>query len=81
MREVYKYAAFCIAATASKNCHSGLFVDRDLEDRTPVKVHFTGPRLAEGAFLVPDGDYALITDWISPAYNIDDAPLNRRAWV
>jgi hypothetical protein len=81
MGDVYRNAAFCIAATAARNCNYGLFVNRDLNHRPPVKVstrwrHATGDKHS-----VLDGDYAVYTSWISTAFNIDDAPLNQRAWV
>jgi hypothetical protein len=81
MGEVYRNAAFCIAATAAKNCDFGLFVDRDLNHRSPVRVNIRWRQIAGSKHSVLDGDYALCTEWISATFNIDDAPLNQRAWV
>jgi hypothetical protein len=81
MGKVYRYAAFCIAATAAENCNSGLFFDRDLKYRTPVKVSTRWTQVTWGKHKMLDDDYALCPEWISATFNIDEAPLNQRAWV
>jgi hypothetical protein len=81
MCDVYGSAAFCIAATAAENSDTGLFVDRDLRFRTPVKVDINWGQVAATRGSVPSGSYALRTEWISTIFNIDDAVLNKRAWV
>ncbi|KAF2659825.1 HET-domain-containing protein [Lophiostoma macrostomum CBS 122681] len=81
MRDVYGSAAFCIAATAAEDSSTGLFVDRDLTNRTPVKVRLTPETSRQPNHNMLGNDYSLGVDWVSSHQVIDGATLNQRAWV
>jgi hypothetical protein len=81
MRDVYSNAAFCIAATAAQDGNIGLFVDRDSESLTPIKVQLKWHPSQPQPHPMRQGDYQLSCHWIIPEWAIDAAPLNQRAWV
>lgn len=68
MNEVYENAFCNIAATASKDCHGGLFYERDPILLEPCQFVYKQQKFQ----LISDGDWK---------YGIDYAPLNKRAWV
>jgi len=80
MGEVYGNAACCIAATASEDCHSGLFLDREPRLVQPVKVQATWSHELSSHRFPPPGTYWCSFAWTTPAI-VDNSPLNRRAWV
>ncbi|KAF1844378.1 HET-domain-containing protein [Cucurbitaria berberidis CBS 394.84] len=85
MKDTYKRAAFCIAATAAENGNAGLFYERDLRALTPIKINFE-PGLSS-SYATTCGSRSPLAGpyWIgceqSTRVAIDSACLNRRAWV
>jgi hypothetical protein len=84
MKEIYQHASLCIAATAAHNGNAGLFHDRDPRGVYPIKVDLSwsptvSPQLLSE--LPPAGRYWLEMQCLSTKAQIDDAPLNSRAWV
>jgi hypothetical protein len=75
MRDVYRNAVFCIAATAAENGNDGLFYDRDVQLSTSVNIEIRDP------FEPSPFPYQCSFGMTDPAVDIDQAPLNRRAWV
>ncbi|ORY11308.1 heterokaryon incompatibility protein-domain-containing protein [Clohesyomyces aquaticus] len=76
MRDVYRNAAFCIAATAAKNGDVGLFFDRDPQLFGPIPMDLTWPEY-EHKDSLRQCNFPLLDD----PWHIDAAPLNKRAWV
>jgi hypothetical protein len=83
MREVYSNAAFCIAATAAESGKNGLFLDRDMELMTPVRVELSRAINVRNKAPLDElcGSYWLSFEKHSRDICIDEAPLNQRAWV
>ncbi|KAJ3463423.1 hypothetical protein MRS44_008209 [Fusarium solani] len=72
MLEVYKYALFNIAATASTNSFGGLFQERD-PHLVQSEVVDINTKAIKGRFHLVDQEYF--------AQAVDEAPLNLRSWV
>ncbi|KAJ4157681.1 hypothetical protein NW754_009329 [Fusarium falciforme] len=72
MLEVYKYALFNIAATASTNTFGGLFQERD-PHLVQSEVVDIDTKAIKGRFHLVDQGYF--------AQAVDQAPLNLRSWV
>lgn len=81
MRDVYSKAEFCIAATAAKSGDVGLFLDRDIEQLTPVMIEATWSRKHDLSHWPTPGLYLFGFHNIAPLIDIETAPLNQRAWV
>ena len=80
MRDIYGNAACCIAATAAKDCNGGLFFDREPRGLEPVIVRATWSQDLQSPGFPPPGTYWCSFQWASPL-DVDNAPLNQRAWV
>lgn len=81
MRDVFSKADFCIAATGAESGDVGLFFDRDFEQLTPVVVESTRSNRHD-LFHWPTPGLNIFGFHDPSAYEaIDNAPLNRRAWV
>lgn len=74
MRDVYQNAFCNIAATGSRDSHTGLFFERDPSLIPVGKIR----ALWDGS--LPQGDFYLYPQKIW-ATGVSSAPLNRRAWV
>ncbi|KAH7068366.1 heterokaryon incompatibility protein-domain-containing protein [Paraphoma chrysanthemicola] len=90
MSDIYGRAACCIAATASTDSDSGLFryrtsypplVGCDSFPRPPFKISVERPKAPALEDMPPPGMYWCSIWWPDKYELIDDAPLNRRAWV
>lgn len=73
MHKVYANAEITIAATAAQNGDEGLFFDRRPEFVQPCVVNTNWDGLAPQAYVLSDG--------FMGEQDLDNAPLNRRAWV
>ena len=87
MKDTYRNAAFCIAATHAADSTVGLFHDRDDRGVRPVDVHidWSNPRAVNGASMrqsdmLPIGLYSIVCEHLDEHRLVDDAPLNQRAW-
>lgn len=87
MKDTYRNAAFCIAATHAADSTVGLFHDRDDRGVRPVDVHidWPNPRAMNGASMqqsdmLPVGLYSIVCEHLDEHRLVDDAPLNQRAW-
>ncbi|KAH7077961.1 heterokaryon incompatibility protein-domain-containing protein [Paraphoma chrysanthemicola] len=91
MKDIYRNAAFCIAATAAINGDVGLFFERDPRALNPVKINLTwteggastlnnSAEQKEANIKLPQ-TYWIGCHWFSPHSSIDRAPLNTRGWV
>lgn len=78
MRDVYRNATFCIAATAAKDGDVGLFFGRNSWALTPFRV--TSLKLDDSNSSSVHGYWATFNG-SDPAGDINLAPLNSRAWV
>ncbi|EAT78263.1 hypothetical protein SNOG_14392 [Parastagonospora nodorum SN15] len=81
MRDVYRNATFCIAATAAKNSTRGLFRNRNCRSLNPVEVGVTRHIDARNGQTFAPGRYWFMAHPVTPDIAIDSAPLNQRAWV
>lgn len=72
MLNVYRHALCNIAATRSSNSYGGLFADREPSRLGSGAIDINNGAL-KGRFHLIDEEYFI--------QEIDDAPLNRRAWV
>jgi hypothetical protein len=86
MRDVYRNAAFCIAATAAADGTVGLFRQRDPACLRPVKIDLLWPKacneLSASSITPPTtGTYAIGCHYLYPSWELDATVLNRRAWV
>jgi hypothetical protein len=83
MKDVYRNAAFCIAATAARDGNDGLFYERDPRGVHPLKIDlsWSKDRTDEITLRTPPTGLYLVG---CPCFNIDsviqDAPLNKRGW-
>jgi hypothetical protein len=92
MKDVYRNAAFCIAATAAKDGNHGLFYERDPRSVHPVKInmswsmalHLLASKHTNGGqgFMAPPpvGPYLVGCHYFDTDTVIWDAPLNKRGW-
>lgn len=83
MREVYSNAVFTIAATAAEDSHCGLFFERNPIPIPPVQVAFTWSWHIPGTQSsdhYPVGIY-YVGHISQVSHDINDKPLNKRAWV
>lgn len=86
MRDVYRNATFCIAATAAEDGTRGLFFDRDTQAFQSFKVE-ARKKFYEQLGGKHDKDYPQPEAYwcgphpVVPHHAFDPAPLNRRAWV
>jgi hypothetical protein len=85
MKDVYSQAACTIAATAAKDSYEGLFFERHLTSRRPLRVLITSDsdlatRDARLATFPSSGPYWFDyhDEWKT---QVEEAPLNKRAWV
>lgn len=86
MRDVYRNAAFCIAATAAADGTVGLFCQRKPNSLRPVKIELLWPEahseLTMSSVKPPTtGIYAIGCHYFYPSWDLDATVLNRRAWV
>ncbi|KAH6881401.1 heterokaryon incompatibility protein-domain-containing protein [Alternaria rosae] len=81
MHNVYSRAACCIAATAAKNSHSGLFFHRDPQGLLPVRVKTARACIWGKKTDKPLSTYSISCKVVLPDIAIDAAHLNHRAWV
>jgi hypothetical protein len=81
MRDVYRKAELCIAATGAESGDVGLFFDRDSEQLTPVMVEATWPSDDVLPSWPMPGSYLFGYYDAHPGKAIEMAPLNQRAWV
>jgi hypothetical protein len=81
MRDVYRRAAYCIAATAGRSSNVGLFFDRDAQALTMIKITLTWSSSDRYGCWPAAGTYWCGGHWLDPVTAVDMAPLNRRAWV
>lgn len=82
MQDVYQFAALTIAATAAPNGSFGLFQHRDPELLAPFKVEVAWYQSSPTA----SGEASTFRTYlcyrdVPTRHAIDEAPLNRRAWV
>ncbi|OAL00740.1 HET-domain-containing protein [Phaeosphaeriaceae sp. SRC1lsM3a] len=87
MKDIYRNAAFCIAATHATDSTVGLFHERDDRAVHPlnVDISWSNPRAMMGALMhpsqmLPTGPYSVVCEHLNEEWLIDDAPLNQRAW-
>jgi hypothetical protein len=83
MKDVYRSAAFCVAATATNDGHDGLFQEWYLRGVHPVRIDMlwsTPPlsTLCDG--VAPMGPYRVGCHLFYEHVAIHNVPLNRRAW-
>jgi hypothetical protein len=85
MKDVYSQAACTIAATAAKDSYGGLFFERQLTSRRPLRILITSDsdpatRDAKLATFPASGPYwcDYNNEWKT---QVEEAPLNKRAWV
>ncbi|KAH7401041.1 heterokaryon incompatibility protein-domain-containing protein, partial [Phaeosphaeria sp. MPI-PUGE-AT-0046c] len=88
MKDIYRNAAFCIAATHAADSTAGLFHERDNRAVCPldIDISWQNPRAMNGASMqefqmLPTGLYSVVCEHLNEIWLIDDAPLNQRAWV
>lgn len=80
MGEIYRNGVCNIAATGFKDGASGLFVNRNTKRMLPLTITLFTNVALHGKIVVPRGPYILVDgDFLKR--NIEQAPLNRRAWV
>lgn len=75
MGNIYAYADLNISATGAKDSDSGLFVQREANLVTPIKVIISEP----GSPFSP-GSYYILDPQVWSA-GVSEAPLNSRGWV
>lgn len=75
MGNIYAYADLNISATGAKDSDSGLFVQREANLVTPIKVIISEP----GSPFSP-GSYNILDPQVWSA-GVSEAPLNSRGWV
>jgi hypothetical protein len=83
MKDIYRNAVFCIAATAAPNSNTGLFHDRDPRVVCPIRVELSLPfvRALSGSSPVLSCGLYSLQGQPTISHLVDDAPLNTRAWV
>jgi hypothetical protein len=81
MKDVYKNAALCIAATAVSDGSGGLFLERDVRGLNPIKIDLSDTHKHSFDDNILDGAYSIGCHNLSPEKFINFAPLNKRAWV
>jgi hypothetical protein len=81
MRDVYSKADLCIAATGAQSGDIGLFFGRDIELLTPVRIEATWLKNHDLLHWPSLGSYLFGFHNVRVWKAIDNAPLNRRAWV
>ena len=78
MRNIYRYATFCIAATAAPDGTVGLFFDRKPLSLTPFTLDL---KCGDELHWPPSAKYQCSFAWPDAYTQIDCAPLNQRGWV
>jgi hypothetical protein len=83
MKDIYRSAAFCIAATAANDGNDGLFHERDPRGVHPVKIDMAwsiAPLSLWSESVAPMGPYWVGCHLFEERAAIHNAPLNKRAW-
>ncbi|KAF2821373.1 HET-domain-containing protein [Ophiobolus disseminans] len=84
MSDIYRGAACTIAATAAENSDGGLFFERDPTPLRPLRVETTwapNPDVSNGEFTYPQAGEYMCDALEAWTYSVEEAPLNKRAWV
>lgn len=83
MCEVYSHAVANIAATGASDGSEGLFFERDVRRESSfwVQTNWTPDQSWKGEFAFPPGTYAQIYRCNQWQTDLEQGPLNRRAWV